>query len=176
MEQDLPAALLRSPLGVHSAQSTWAHRPLPLAAMSFGARLVRPMSPLRPSLSPRLLTPVRLPGRQVRGVPQARQGDASGTSTAGERDATPNARCGLRFSVKTSSALQQCGPAAPIHRPMMMSTIPTTMRCCCSATPSWRQCCCPACRRLASSPSRLLAGSPWTFLPNTNRTTLRLLR
>ena len=131
------------PTGRSPPTAALAPQPLPLAALSFGARPVRPMPPLRPSLAPRLLTPVRLPpGRQVRGVHQAplRQDDASGTSTARERDATPNARCGVRFSVKTSLALQ-CGPAAPIHHPMMLSTTPTTMRCCCSVMPQWRQCC-----------------------------------
>ena len=122
------------------------------------ARPVRPTVPLVRAFAPLLLTPsVRLPhGWLAEVVPLAplRQGVASVRSTAGECDVTPNARCGVRLSVKTSPALR-CGPAAPIHHPMMMSTTPTTMRCCCSATPSWRQCCCPACRRSTSSPSRL---------------------
>ena len=47
--------------------------------------------------------PVRLPpGRLVEVAPLAplRLGVAKVTSTAGERDATPNARCGVRFSVQ----------------------------------------------------------------------------
>ena len=45
-----------------------APRPLPLAALSFGARPVRPMPPLRPGVASRLQTPVRLP---CLSVPQA---------------------------------------------------------------------------------------------------------
>ena len=37
-------------------------------------------------------------------------------------------------------------------------------------------CCCPACRYSTRSPSRSLAGSPWTFSPKSSRTTLWLLR
>ena len=172
----LRAAPRLFPTGRSPPTAALAPQPLPLAALSFGARPVRPMPPLRPSLAPRLLTLVRLPpGRQVRGVHQAplRQDDASGTSTARERDATPNARCGVRFSVKTSLFLQ-CGPAAPIHHPMMLSTTPTTMRCLlfghATVAPVLL-----ASRRSTSSPSRSLAVSPWTFSPESNRTTLWLL-
>ena len=51
----------------------------------------------------------------MRGLPQAppRLGDANGTSTAGERAATPSGRCGVRFSVKLPPA-SPCGPAAMI--------------------------------------------------------------
>ena len=42
----------------------------------------------------------------------------------------------------------------------MTSTTRTMTRCSCFVTPSWRQCFCPLCRRLTSSPSRSLAGSP----------------
>ena len=45
--------------------------------------------------------------------PAGRLGVANVTSTAGERDVTRNAQCGVRFGVKTSRALQ-CGPAAPV--------------------------------------------------------------
>ena len=91
------------------------------------------------------------PGRLVVPLAPLRLSVATVTRSAGERDATPNARCGVRFSVKTLTGLQ-CGLAAPIHHLMMiMSTTPTTMRCCCSATPSWRRCCCPVYRRSTSS-------------------------
>ena len=66
-------------------------------------------------------------GRLVEVAPLAplRQGVANGISTAGETDVTPNVRCGVRFSVKISPALQ-CGPAAPTPHLMMMSTTPAT--------------------------------------------------
>ena len=61
-------------------------------------------------------------GRLVEVAPLAplRQGVANGVSTAGKTDVTPNVRCGVRFSVKISPALQ-CEPAAPTPHLMMIT-------------------------------------------------------
>ena len=61
-------------------------------------------------------------GRLVEVAPLAplRQGVANGRSSAGETDVTPNVRCGVRFSVKISPALQ-CGPSAPTPDLMMIT-------------------------------------------------------
>ena len=110
-----------------------------------GALSVWPAPLPHPSPASRLLTQVRLPpGRLAEVAPLAplRQGVANVTSTAGERHVTLNARCGVRFGVKTLPALQ-CGPAAPIPHPMMMSTTPATPSCSCLPTPSSR----PPCSR-----------------------------
>ena len=62
-------------------------------------------------------------GRLVEVAPLAplRQGVANGVSTAGKTDVTPNVRCGVRFSVKISPALQ-CEPAAPTPDLMKRTT------------------------------------------------------
>ena len=120
-----------------------------LAVVSLGGRPARPAPLLRPSLVRRLL--LLPPGRLVEVAPLAplRLGVASVTS---------------RFSVKTSLAAQ-CGSAAPTHHLMMMSTIPIVAPHLLSG---------PSCS--ASSPLHSPAGSPWTFTPLANRTTLRPLR
>ena len=101
------ASLPKAALGRSRGSILLSQRgPSALSVSSLGARSVRPAPPPCPSLAPRLLIPVRLlPGRPVEVAPQAplRHGDANGTSTAGATDATPNDRCGARFSVKFSS-------------------------------------------------------------------------
>ena len=70
------------------------------------------------AVAPRLLIPVLLPpGRLIKVV----------LLSPLRCDVTPNGRCGVRFSIKTSLGLQ-CGPAAPIQHLMMMCTTPTMMR------------------------------------------------
>ena len=81
----------------------------PTAGPAPRGRQAWPAPPPCPSLAPWLLIPVRLlPSRLVEvaleGPP--RHGDANGTSTAGETEATPNVRSGARFSVKFSPVLQ----------------------------------------------------------------------
>ena len=88
---------------------------------------------------------------QVEVAPLAlpRHGVANGICTAGETDATPNVRCGVRLSVKILPALQ-CGRAAPTPHPMTMSTTQATRCCACLPMPcsqalliwtsSWRPC------------------------------------
>ena len=51
-------------------------------------------------------------------------------------------RCDARVSVKLPRAAQ-CGLVAPTRLLTVTSTTLTTMRCYCSATPSWRRCCFP---------------------------------
>ena len=121
--------------------ATPAPRPLPPALSSHGVRLVWLAASHRPSRVLQLLIPPRpLLGRQVRGVvPQAplKHGNAGGTSTAAGCGATPNDRCGARFSVKHPRHVQ-CGFAAPTPRPMMTTTTRATPCCSCSQTPSSR--------------------------------------
>ena len=110
-------------------------------------------------------------GRLVEVAPLAplRHGVAHGISTAGETDVTPNVRCGVRFSVKISPALQ-CEPAAPTPHLMMISTTPATplllfadaftapaLLSHLSDLSSWWSC---------------RAGSPWTFSPLHSNTSL----
>ena len=115
-----------------------APRPLVLALSSPGARTARPVPPPRPRLAAQLSQCVCRPAGKSRSpLAPLRLGVANVTSTAGERDATPNSRCGVRFSVKTSPALQ-CGPASPIHHPMLMRTTSATPSCSCFPPPSSR--------------------------------------
>ena len=110
----------------------------------------------------------RTPSLQVESSSGRRVLDQNGISTAGETDVTPNVRCGVRFSVKISPALQ-CGPAAPTLHPMMMSTTPATHSC--SNFPTHLPP--PPCSRSWMSswwPCRV--GSPLTFSPLHRDTTL----
>ena len=135
----LRAALRLRPTARCPPNATPAPRPLLLALSSHGVRLAWLEAPHRPCHALQLLTPVRLPlGRPVRGVLRAppKRGNVCLTSTAARCDDT-NARCGVRFSVKISRAVQ-CEHAAPTPRPTMTATARATLCCFCSLTPPSR--------------------------------------